>query len=90
MKKACELETKKYLFPALSLIFKDALLIKSSLFETTLTNERFWIKKVAEKFSKRALIFAQKQISISEKELFFNAPMEQCLQVCLANIYSHA
>ena len=90
IKKACEIEAKRYLFSALSFIFKDALLIKTGLGKPDLLEESFWIKKVAQTFSERALLFAQKQIAISEKELAFNAPLEQCLQICLVNIFTHA
>lgn len=88
IKKVGEPSYKGYLFSTLALIFKDALLLKKGVNLITLKTEEFWIKKVADKFSSRALIEAQKQIVKAEKDLFFHSSFSMTLEICLVNIFN--
>ena len=83
-------ETKhaKELFSLLRLIYRDALVLKTqgAKGKHRLLLKRSDISSVAEKYSERALIFAQECISKAEMELTFNANLPQCLELCIAKI----
>ena len=83
-------ETKhpKELFSLLRLIYRDALVLKT---QGTKARRKLLLKKneildVSQKYSERALLFAQECISKSELELTFNANLPQCLELCIAKI----
>lgn len=86
LKKVGEPKYKKFFFSAFSLVIKDAIVLKSKVGTISLKPERFLIEKVADKYSLRALFYAQNEIVKAEKQLFFNAPFSQCLQVFLTGL----
>ena len=85
-----ETKHKKELLSLLRLIFRDALLVKSSKKECEkailLRSEKEKIRKVAEKYTLSALLYAQEAISEAELQVQFNAVFPQCIEVCIANI----
>ena len=89
VKKVGEPSFKGLIFSTLSIIFKDALLIKKGIENTSLKEEEFWIKKVANKFSFNTLLFAFECILNAEKELFFHSSFSMTLETCLLKIFNH-
>ncbi len=88
IKTAGETAHKKELINLLRLIFRDGLLQKTGTRKThlLLQSERERIGEVADKYSARALLFAQEALSEAEKQVKFNAIFSQCLEITLANI----
>lgn len=90
IKKVGETKRKKELLSLISLIFRDALIIKSQGAENKrvfLQAERENLQKVASRYSFTALIKAQEYIVQAEEEVFFNAVFNQCLETLMAKIY---
>ena len=88
VKKIGETKRKKELLFLLRVIFRDAMVLK-----TTGGNDKLILRvegekigKVAEKYLTASLLFAQEQITKAEKELFFNGYFPQCLEVLISNI----
>lgn len=96
VKKSGETKRKKELLSFLSLLFRDALFLKTAEREknksdvftknTLLTSERENLKKIAKKYSLSALIKAQEWIADAERQVAFNAVFPQCLELLIANI----
>jgi DNA polymerase III gamma/tau subunit len=85
-----ETKYKKELLSLLRLIFRDALLVKTDNKACTksvlLRSEKENIKKIAEKYTISALLYAQEALSDAELQVQFNAVFPQCIEVCIANI----
>ena len=85
-----ETKNKKELLSLIRLIFRDALLVKSGKKECEkailLRSEKENVRKVAEKYTLSALLYAQEAISNAELQVQFNAVFPQCIEVCIANI----
>ncbi len=93
VKQAGETKNKKELLSMLRIIFRDAALLKTGKEKSLplksavfLKTEGLNLAKVAEKYSLRALIFAQSAISDAEREVAFNAFFPQCVEVLMAKI----
>ena len=89
VKKVGEPSFKGLIFSTLSIIFKDAVLLKKGLLGVALKEEEFWIKKVANKFSLKTLLYAFECILKAEKELFFHSSFSMTLEACLLKIFNH-
>ncbi|MBQ8685966.1 MAG: hypothetical protein IJ514_07330 [Clostridia bacterium] len=90
VKRVGETKRKKELLSLLRLVFRDALVYKTSAAKadrTFLRAEEARIKSVAERYTARALIEAQTLIAQAERESFFNAVFPQCLETLIAKIY---
>lgn len=92
VKQIGETAYKKELLSLLRLIFRDALLLKTrgrnAHKSLMLGTEKTRLTEVAEKYTPSALIYAQEALSKAEKQVKFNAVFSQCLEICLANIYT--
>ncbi len=88
IKKVGETKQKKELLSLIRLIFRDALVLKSTgaSEKIVLRGEREKIEKVAEKYLISSLLFAQEKISEAEKQVQFNAYFPQCLEVLLSTV----
>ncbi|MBQ8291019.1 MAG: hypothetical protein IJX88_00725 [Clostridia bacterium] len=93
IKQAGETKRKKELLSLLRILFRDALLIKTEAEKGEKTKQRIFLKterlnlmKIADKYSLRALVFAQEAISQAEQEVFFNAYFPQCLEILVSKI----
>lgn len=87
-----ETKHKKELLSLLSLIFRDALLLKTAArgvkkSRMLLSVEEKRIGQVCDKHSLRALVKAQEHITEAEKQIKFNAYFPQCLETLLLNIH---
>ena len=94
IKQIGESKQQKELLTLLRLIFRDALLLKTSkqtngksfqnrlLLKSELEN----IKKTADFYTIPALLYAQEALSEAEKQVKFNAVFSQCIELCIANI----
>ncbi len=85
----------KELITLLRLIFRDALLLKTSQekYNAKLLQTRLFLKGEYEKIEKTAafytlpaLLYAQEAFSEAEKQVKFNAVFPQCIELCIANI----
>lgn len=97
VKKIGETKHKKELLSMLRMIYRDALLLKldrekrlpsdfplqSAL---TLPRERDRTSRVADKYSAHALLTAQDEFSVAEKDVKFNGIFPQRLELCFAAI----
>ena len=94
-----ETKQQKELLTLLRLIFRDALLLKTSAkksFQKTdttslkgkilLKNELERIQRTADFYTLPALLYAQEALSEAEKQVKFNAVFSQCIELCIANI----
>ena len=99
VKQIGDTKQQKELLSLLRLLFRDALLLKTSMknkptnHPTTslkrnilLKNELVRIQKMTELYTLPALIYAQEAISEAEKQVKFNAVFPQCIELCIANI----
>ena len=89
IKKTGETKRKKELLFLLRVIYRDALLYKtlpSKSSRLLLKSKLDDIKAVADKYETEALLFAQKELSKAEQQVFFNAYFPQCLEVTLSNV----
>ncbi len=95
IKQIGETKRQKELITLLRLIFRDALLLKTSKQKAkalTLKNQLFLkgeyekIEKTAAFYSLPALLYAQEAFSEAEKQVKFNAVFPQCIELCMANI----
>ena len=94
IKQIGESKQQKELLTLLRLIFRDALLLKTSkqtnlksfqnrlLLKSELEN----IKKTADFYTIPALLYAQEALSEAERQVKFNAVFSQCIELCIANI----
>ena len=90
VKQVGEAIPKKELLTLLRLIFRDALLLKTSQQKhLALRLEKERLQQTADLFSLSALLYAQEALSDAEKQTHFNAVFPQCIEVCLANIHAH-
>ncbi len=92
VKRIGETKRKKELLSLLRLVFRDALLVKTGVGKTRvfLRAEALRLARVAERFSSRALVYAQELIGKAEREAFFNAVFPQCLETLFAGIFESA
>ncbi|MBR4942943.1 MAG: hypothetical protein IKZ28_02835 [Clostridia bacterium] len=85
-----ETKYKKELLSMLRLIFRDGLVLKSGVEKSgrnlLLKLEKERVKKVAEKYSVEALLYAQEALSNAELQTQFNAVFSQCIGVCISKI----
>ncbi len=94
IKQIGESKQQKELLTLLRLIFRDALLLKTSKktnvksFQNRLLlkGELENIQKTADFYSTSALLYAQEALSQAEKQVKFNAVFSQCIELCIANI----
>ena len=96
VRRAGETPYKKELISLLRLIFRDALIVKTSGFTSRssksadryllLKTKKSAVRAVADRFTLRALLYAQEALSEAEKQIRFNAVYPQCLELCLAKI----
>ena len=91
--KAGEIKRKRELLSLLRVIFRDAALIKASKTKAEnlknavfLRTEGIRVREVAEKYSLRALLYAQTAIAEAELEVAFNAYFPQCVELLAAKI----
>ncbi len=91
VKQIGETPYKKELLSLLRLIFRDALVMKTTRKRTRLLlqgqSER--IEEVAGRYELNTLLYAQKAISEAEKQIKFNAIFSQCIEICVAKIINH-
>lgn len=81
-----ETKNKKQLLALLRILFRDALLVKTGVSGVLLKSEQNRLGLVAERFTARALLYAQEALTAAERELFFNAVFPQCLETLIASI----
>lgn len=89
VKKHGDTPYKKDIFTLLRMIFRDALLLKSGAgkeSDVVLKTETERVRKVVNAYTVRALIQAQTLLSKAEKDVFFNTPFSQAIEICLANL----
>ena len=99
IKQIGETKQQKELLTLLRILFRDALLWKTSkkaqnpsaisaMFRENLLlkSEAENIAKTADFYSLNALLYAQEALSEAEKQVKFNAVFPQCLELCIANI----
>ncbi|MBQ8320464.1 MAG: hypothetical protein IJX81_06250 [Clostridia bacterium] len=91
IKEVGDTKQKKELFALLSIIFRDALLLKTTnrgvnKKRLLLPLEQKRTGQVCVERSLRALVKAQEYIVEAEKQIKFNAYFPQCLEMCLVNI----
>ncbi len=87
IKQIGETPHKRGLLYLLRLLCRDALLLKTDKRDkVTLTTERARLERLADGFSKGALLYAQEAIGEAEKQVKFNAIFSQCVETCVANI----
>ncbi len=92
IKKTGETKRKKELLYLLRVIFRDALLLKSfpnREEHVLLRVESQRLKRVADRFTKTTLLFAQSELSKAELHTFFNATFPQCLELLMAKIFEN-
>ena len=102
VKRVGETKYKKELVSLLRLIFRDALLLKTSKINGVapsdktgknraenylmLKSELGRLKSISDYYRLTALITAQEALSEAEKQIRFNAVFPQCLEICMAKI----
>ncbi len=87
IKKVGETKRQKELLTLLRLIYRDGLLLKTGKGKAiALFSERGRLKRVSEKYSFSALLYAQECISEAEKQVKFNAVFPHCLEICISKI----
>ena len=87
VKKIADVKYKRELISLLRLIFRDAFLIKTGKnAHLLLKTETESVKKVSERYSEKALLFAQEAFTNAEKEIRFNANFYQCIEICMFKI----
>lgn len=89
VKQISETKRQKEFLSVLRLIFRDALALKTQGNTTKnllLQAEKPSLHEVANRYTTRALLFAQEAISAAEKQIFTNANFGQCVELCLAKI----
>ena len=87
VKRVGETKRKKELLFLLRVVYRDGLVLRE-LGENgvLLQTEKARLREVAEKYTASSLLFAQNEISVAEREAFFNAVFPQCLEVLLSKI----
>lgn len=101
VKKIAEIKYKKEFLSLLRLIFRDALIVKTTQINGVspfgkmskraekyllLRSEKENVERVSKTYNLNALLFAQEAISAAEKEIFFNAAFSQCMQLLMSKI----
>lgn len=92
VKKHGDTSYRKDVFTLLRTVFRDALLLKSGAGtekDLVLKTETARIKKVVNAYTVRALTQAQSLLSKAEKDVFFNVPFAQAIEICMANLQSY-
>lgn len=104
VRRAGETRYKRELLTLLRLIFRDALILKTSRINgvdkssrngknraekyLTLRSETERLQKISESYLLRALLCAQEALTEAEKQIRFNAVFPQCLELCMAKIFA--
>ncbi len=89
VKKHGDTPHKKDVFTLLRTIFRDALLLKSGAGtekDVVLKTELERVKKVVNSYTVGTLTQAQSFLSKAEKDVFFNVPFAQAVEICMANL----
>ena len=90
VKTAGETKHQKEFLSVLRLVFRDALVLKTQGKKgeknLLLQAEKTALYEIADKYSARALLFAQEALSAAEKQIFTNANFTQCIELCIAKI----
>lgn len=102
VKKTGETKYKKELVSLLRLIFRDALLLKTSKINglhvkktkgksraekyLMLKSEAERLDHISDLYRLHALVYAQEALSKAEKQIRFNSVFPQCLEICMAKI----
>ena len=86
-----ETKYKKELLALLSILFRDALVLKTAdrgIKESALllASEKKRLGQVRDKYTLHALVAAQELIAEAEKQIKFNAYFPQCLEMCVLQI----
>ncbi len=97
VKKIGESKKKKELLSLLRIVYRDALLLKTATAQNAqalkeqvfLQAENERLKKVADKLSLPALLYAQQAIGQAEKQVTFNAYFPQCIETLIAGILTY-
>lgn len=91
VKKHSDTPYKKDVFTLLRMIFRDALLLKSGAGkekDVVLKTEITRVKRVVDTYTAHALTQAQTLLSKAEKDVFFNVPFAQAIEICMANLHA--
>ena len=92
VKKHGDTANKKDVFTLLHTIFRDALLLKSGAGtekDVVLKTELERVKRVMNAYTVGALSKAQSLLSKAEKDVFFNVPFAQAMEICIANLHAY-
>ena len=102
VKRVGETKYKRELVSLLRLIFRDALILKTSKINGVASSEKDGknraenylllkseterLKEISDYYCLPALVSAQEALSDAEKQIRFNAVFPQCLEICMAKI----
>lgn len=90
VKQIGETKQQKELLSALRLVFRDGLLLKiqgnKAERNLLLKAEKERSFTLSQRYTARALLYAQEVLSEAEKQVKFNATFPQCVEICMAKI----
>lgn len=91
IKSVGEIKQKKEFLSLLRIVFRDALLLKTKQKESFvfLRSEKETLLKIAQNYPSSTLLFAQKELSNTEQQLFFNTVFPQAMEILFIKIFQN-